>query len=67
MNIDNGVERAWNRVGRNAELPRPPYLAIRKLRRRGDQLAFRWYMLRREGRHTLHNIILGDHGLPNRK
>lgn len=32
----------------------------------GNELAFRAYILRREGAETLVNVIRGAHGLPNR-
>lgn len=39
-----------------------PWRAYKRVE--GDELAYRWLILRREGRETLINIIRGTHGLP---
>jgi hypothetical protein len=44
----------------------PPWKALRRLDLSGDRLAFRAYILRHEGQQTLVNIIMGDHGRPNK-
>lgn len=43
-----------------------PWKELKRLDNTGDKLAFRAYMLRREGQQTLINCIMADHGLPNR-
>lgn len=48
------------------ELNAKPWQLLHHLERTGDRLAFRAYILRHEGQQTLVNIIMGDHGRPNR-
>ena len=43
-----------------------PHVWVHDLDVRGDRLAFRQYLLHREGLETLQNAIYGAHGLPNR-
>jgi len=65
-NIDAGVTRSWDRL--------PKGVSFTRVRGRGhwhwglvhgDPLLHRQAVLVREGRHTLHNVIRGEHGLPN--
>ena len=64
-NYDDAVQRSWNRVGK---------ILYRIIDKRfhwgklvaGDTLLHRQVYMMREGRHSLHNMIRGDHNLPNR-
>lgn len=44
----------------------PTWKALRRIDATGDRLAERALILRKEGRGTLHNFILADHGKPTR-
>lgn len=43
-----------------------PWRLLRRINSSGDKLAFRAYILQREGAQTLINVIMGDHNRPNR-
>lgn len=61
-NIDDGVRRSWQRKGRGL----PPSQRFHWGMVHHDRLLTRQFFMMREGRHSLHNLIRGDHGLPNR-
>ena len=61
-NYDQGVKRSWDRRGKNLPNSRFFHWGLIK----GDLLLQRQVYMMREGRHSLHNLIRGDHGLPNR-
>jgi hypothetical protein len=67
QNFDEGVHRAWVRVGYSARV-REHYQM--KQFHWGmvdhDPLLVRQYYMMREGRHGLINMIRGDHGLDNK-
>ena len=66
-NYDDGVRRAWTRLGRAGHrLGRPNKGTWHWGLVSQDRLATRMAYMIREGRHSLHNMIRGDHGLPNR-
>ena len=47
-----------------ASMDRAPWKQYKEIE--GDLLGYRALILRREGWQTLHNVIRGDHGLPDR-
>lgn len=66
-NYDDGVKRAWQRLGRNVNCYASPNKGTWHWGLvSGDPLMVRQAFMVREGRHSLHNMIRGDHGLQNR-
>lgn len=62
-NFDVGVKRAWERKSSVIRQLRKPFYWYRVSH---DPLLERQVYMMREGRQALHNMIRGDHGLPNR-
>lgn len=64
VNFDQGVRRAWARIGKAVGYN--PMRFHWGMLPEGDHLLQRQIYMVREGRHSLHNMIRGAHGLPNR-
>ena len=61
-NFDQAVKRSWDRKGQLI----PSNRGVHWLMVHHDKLLVRQMYMMREGRHSLHNMIRGDHGLSNR-
>ena len=62
-NKDEGVHRSWTRISKSLPAICDPFYWTQVSH---DKLLVRQYYMMREGHQSLHNMIYGDHGLPNK-